>query len=158
MITATRMLLTITKAVTLVVFALTKKTSSFCLWVLNRTTNHYLTLPTWLPSTMPLALNCLSAKPSWYLLRHYYMLLVDDWWLHIDILKLGVLSSRALSWKEFLLVRISSMCFYLTSLWCWTFRFCEMLCSLKWFRPMGRLDFNFVRMCFLGSDWTLLLQ
>ena len=158
MITATRMLLTITKAVTLVVFALTKKTSSFCLWVLNRTTNHYLTLPTWLPSTMPLALNCLSAKPSWYLLRHYYMLLVDHRRLHIDILKLSVLGSRALSRKEFLLVCISSMCFYFTSLWCWTLRFCEVLCSLKRFWPMGSLDFNFIGMSFLGSDRALLLQ
>ena len=158
MITATRMLLTITKTVTLVVFALPKKTSSFCLWVLNRATNYYLALPTWLSSAMPLTLNCLSTKSSWYLLRHYYMLLVDDWRLHIDILKLGVLSSRALSRKEFLLVCISSMCFNLTSLWCWTLRFCEVLCSLKRFWPMSSLDFNFIGMSFLGSDRALLLQ
>ena len=158
MITATRMLLTITKAVTLVVFALPKKTSSFSLWVLNRSTNHYLTLPTWLSSAMSLTLNCLSTKSPWYLLRHYYMLLVDDWGLHIDILKLGVLSSRALSRKEFLLVSISSMCFNLTSLWCWTLRFCEVLCSLERFWSMGRLDFNFIGMSFLGSDRALLLE
>ena len=158
MITATRMLLTITETVTLVVFALPKKTSSFCLWVLNRATNHYLALPTWLSSAMPLTLNCLSTKSSWYLLRHYHMLLVDDRWLHIDILKLGVLSSRALSRKEFLLVCISGMCLNLTSLWCRTLRFCKVLRSLKRFWTVGRLDFNFIRMCFLGSDRALLLK
>ena len=157
MITATCMLLTITKTVTLVVFALPKKTSSFSLWVLNRATNHYLTLSTWLSSAMSLTLNCLSTKSSWYLLRHYYMLLVDDWGLHIDILKLGVLSSRALSRKEFLLVSISSMCFNLTSFWCWTLGFREMLCSLERFWPMARLYFDFIWMCFLGSYGTLLL-
>ena len=158
MITATRMLLTITETVTLVVFALPEKASSFCLRVLNRATNHYLALPTWLSPAMTLTLNCLSTKSSWYLLRHYYMLLVDDWWLHIDILKLGVLSSRALSRKEFLLICISGVCFNLTSLWSWTFRFCEVLCSLERFWSMGWLDFNFIGMCFLGSYRTLLLQ
>ena len=158
MITATCVLLTIAEAVTLVVFTLSDKTTCFSLWVLNSAANHDLTLPTWLASAMALALYSLPAKPPLNLLRHNnMMLLVHDWWLHVNILELSVLRTRTFPREELLLVSVSSLLNF-TSFWGWTLWFCKVLSSLERFRSMGGLDFNFIRMAFLMmSDWVLLL-
>ena len=156
MITATCVLCTIAEAVTLVVFTLSHETTCFSLWVLNSATNHDLTLSTWLAPAMALALYSLPAKPPLNLLRHDNMLLVHDWWLHVDILELSVLRTRTFPREELLLVSMSSLLNF-TSFWGWTLWFSKVLSSLERFRSSG-LDFNFIGMAFLMmSDLVLLL-
>ena len=85
------------------------------------------------------------------------LLLVHDWWLHVNILELSVLRTRTFSREELLLVCMSSLLDF-TSFWGWTLWFCKVLSSLERFRSMSGLDFNFIRMAFLMmSDWVLLL-
>ena len=157
MITATCVLCTIAESVTLVVFTLSQETTCFSLWVLNSAANHDLTLSTWLAPAMALTLYSLPTKPPLNLLRHDNMLLVHDWWLHVDILELSMLRTWTFSREELLLVSMPSLLNF-TSFWGWTLWFSKVLSSLERFRSMSGLDFNFIGMAFLMvSDLVLLL-